>query len=145
MFANEFDLLDVVLDAEAYPLEKAHKNDAGYDIRTPNKFYMWANSRKNIDTGIHIGIPSGYYAKIESKSGLMTKHGITAMGGVIDSGYTGSIVVALRNETDIGYQFEAGDKIAQIIFHRCESPEINVVDSLPETERGDGGFGSTGR
>ena len=88
-------------------------------------------------------IPQGYVGLIKSKSGLMVKHDLTA-DGTIDSGYTGSIHVKLFNNGPVPYRVKAGDKIAQLVIVKCELPELEVVDSLEETDRGANGFGSTG-
>lgn len=137
--------LKVKLDPTAFPLARAHEDDAGLDIRTPVTVSVPAGGSATIDTGIHMEIPRGYYGRIAAKSGLNVKHDLTC-DGVIDSGYTGSIVVKLynhsRNRTHI---FKRGDKIAQIVIEKCYAPDIETVDTLTETERGDGGFGSTGR
>lgn len=90
-------------------------------------------------------IPKGFYGKLESKSGLNVKHSVVSLGGVIDSGYTGSIVAKLYNLSDVDYLFEPGDKVVQIIIQPCEYPKLELTDSFEETERGNGGFGSTGR
>ncbi len=97
-----------------------------------------------IDTGVHIAIDEGYCGFIKSKSGLNVKHGLTA-DGVIDAHYTGSIAVKLYNHTNEPYHFKAGDKIAQLVILPCVMPHLELVDHLEETDRGDGGFGSTGR
>lgn len=97
-----------------------------------------------IDTGVHMEIPEGCVGFIKSKSGLNVKHGLTAEG-VIDAHYTGSVAVKLYNHTNEGYQFKAGDKIAQLVILKCELPVPELVDSMEETDRGDNGFGSTGR
>lgn len=97
-----------------------------------------------IDTGVHLAIPKGYVGFIKSKSGLNVKHGLTA-DGTIDAGYTGSIVVKIYNNTSKEYRFKAGDKIAQLELHPIITPRLTLVSELDETERGDGGFGSTGR
>ena len=89
-------------------------------------------------------IPKGYVGFVKSKSGLNVKHGLTAEG-VIDSGYTGSIVVKLYNHTSNDYAFEAGEKIAQLVLLPIITPELEQVDSLEETERGSNGFGSSGK
>ena len=138
-------ILKVKMDDGAYPITTAHDWDAGYDIRTPKAFYLPRNGSAIVNTGVHIEIPCGYYAKIESKSGLMVNHGITAPGGVIDSGYTGAIVVRLENRSDSGYEFLAGDKIAQIIIMAHEKPHLERVNEIGGSERGDNGFGSSGR
>lgn len=124
---------------------KAHDTDAGYDLRTPTTQFIAAHSSIVIDTGVHFNIPKGYYGKLESKSGLNVKHGIVSLGGVIDSGYTGSVVVKLYNMSGQAYVFAAGDKIVQIIFQRHISPNLVRVDELKETERGEKGFGSSGK
>jgi dUTP pyrophosphatase len=89
-------------------------------------------------------IPEGYVGFLKSKSGLNVKHGITSTG-VVDAKYTGSIVVKLYNHSDEDYWIDRGDKITQIVFLPILTPEIEVVDHLEDTERGSGGFGSTGR
>lgn len=90
-------------------------------------------------------IPYSYYGKIESKSGLNVGYGVVSLGGVIDSGYTGSIRVKLYNLGDKPVRFCRGDKIAQIVIQMCLLCSIEPVSALEETERGDHGFGSTGR
>ena len=124
---------------------KAHDTDAGYDLRTPTTQFIAAHSSIVIDTGVHFNIPKGYYGKLESKSGLNVKHGIVSLGGVIDSGYTGSVVVKLYNMSGQAYVFAAGDKNVQILFQRHISPNLVRVDELKETERGEKGFGSSGK
>lgn len=133
----------IKLDKGAYEPLRAHLADAGLDLRTPYDFVIKAGHSATIDTGCHFGLPQGYYGKIEGKSGLNVKYGIVTLGGVIDQGYTGSVVVKLYNFGE-DYEFKAGDKIAQLIIQPCVMPHIEIVDSLEETERGNNGFGSTG-
>ena len=97
-----------------------------------------------IDTGVHIELPTGKVGFLKSKSGLNVKHGITSEG-VIDVGYTGSIRVKLYNHTDVGYLVNAGDKISQLVILPIVKPKLELVDSLEDTDRGDNGFGSSGR
>lgn len=137
--------MKIVLDKGAYMPEKAHEADAGYDLRTPKRVVLRRHDCACIDTGVHMGIPKGWYGKLESKSGLNVKHGIVSLGGVIDSEFCGSIVAKLYNLGNDDYVFEAGDKIVQIVFMQCGSFAMTQVDSLEETERGDKGFGSSGR
>ena len=92
----------------------------------------------------HIEIPEGYVGLVKSKSGLMVNHGITT-DGTIDAHYTGAIKVCLFNNGGSKYEVKKGDKIAQLVILKCELPELELVDSLEETDRGDCGFGSTGR
>ena len=136
----------IKLDEGARMPVKAHRSDAGYDLFCREECYLKAGGSVCIDTGVHMEIPEGWYGKIESKSGLNVKHSIVSCGGVIDSGYTGSIVVKLYNfNRGWDYIFRAGDKVAQIVFMQCGDFELEQVDALGDTERGSGGFGSTGR
>lgn len=137
--------MKIKLDRGAYLPVRAHATDAGLDLRTPYDVKVPAGDGVNIDTGVHIEIPEGFFGKIESKSGLMTRNHLFSPGGVIDHGYTGSIVVRIENLSNRVYWFSAGDKIAQLIVQPYAAPELEVVDELAETERGDHGFGSTGR
>lgn len=136
--------IKVVLDNGAYMLEKAHNVDAGFDIRTPVNAYVPSGDSVVIDTGVHIEIPRGYVGMLKSKSGLNIKHDLVGEG-VIDVGFTGSIKVKLYNNGRESYRFDRGDKIIQLVL--LPIPEVNLiqVDKLEETERGDNGFGSTGR
>ena len=134
----------VKLDAGAYMPVKAHEEDAGYDLFAPAYNLVPRKGACVIDTGVHIAIPQGFAGVLMSKSGLNVKHGLTSEG-LIDSGYTGAIKVKLYNNSDTSYEVRPGDKISQIVFLPIASPELNKVDKLPETDRGDGGFGSTGR
>lgn len=142
------------LDKGAYAPEKGHSDDAAYDLKTPKGFRIGIGESMTVDTGVHMIIPQGYCGVIESKSGLNVKADIITTG-LVDAGYTGSIVVKLyrQNMYDAaGYaprekykEFEAGDKIAQIRIVAVPETELEFVEELPETERGNGGFGSTGR
>ena len=137
----------IKLDEGAFEPIHAHREDAGVDLRTPEEFIIQPHDSHVINTGVHVDLPVGTYGKIESKSGLNVKHGIVSLGGVIDSGYTGSIVVKLYNMSDEEYHFRAGDKVAQMIIQPCVVVNsIIVVDEIiKETDRGDSGFGSSGR
>lgn len=137
--------MKVVLDKGAYMPERAHKTDAGLDLRTKEETLIYANASAVIDTGVHIELPEGYYGKIESKSGLNVKHSVVSCGGVIDEGYTGSIVVKLYNLGSFPVYLNKGDKVAQLIIQPYATPDLEQVDSLAETDRGNAGFGSTGR
>ena len=137
--------MKIVLDNGAYMPEKAHDTDAGYDLRTPTECWLYAGESIVIDTGVHMQLPKHTAGLIVSKSGLNVKHDITSTG-LVDEAYTGSIRVKLYNHGPNDYRFEKGDKISQImIMPVTETQELELVDSLEETERGDGGFGSTGK
>ena len=137
--------MNVMLDNGAYMPERAHKFDAGLDIRTPRSVVVMGGDSAVIDTGVHIQIPEGWVGMLKSKSGLNVKHGITSEG-VIDCGYTGSIVVKLYNHGDDPIVFDAGDKITQlVILPVYVMDDLTLVDEFPNTDRGNGGFGSTGK
>lgn len=135
--------MKVVLDPGAIVPERAHSDDAGLDLMAPKALQIWPRQRAAIDTGVHVQIPHGHVGLITSKSGLMQKCGILT-SGTIDSGYTGSLRVILFNTGGQRIQIQAGQKVAQLVVFPIITPEIEVVDKLDETERGDGGFGSTG-
>lgn len=136
--------MKIKLDSGAYMPERAHEADAGYDIRSPIKTILYAGEAVVIDTGVHVQIPEGYVGMLKSKSGLNVKHDIVGEG-VIDSGYTGSIRVKLYNHGTESYMIEVGYKISQLVILPIYTPSIQLVDELEDTERGDRGFGSTGR
>lgn len=139
------DNVSVVLDDGAYLPERGHDLDAGLDLRTPVEVTIPAKGSASIDTGVHVAIPGGYWGKLESKSGLNVKHSVVSLGGTIDAGYTGSIVVKLYNFGDEDYTFTAGDKVVQLVIMPCGLPRVILAESLSKTERGDNGFGSTGK
>lgn len=141
------DKLEIVLDEGAYMPVTAHVEDAGYDLFTPIDFEMLPHSTAIIDTGVHMDIPVGYVGFLKSKSGLNVKNSITGTG-VIDAGYTGSIVVKLYrdDESDEEKVFNKGDKIIQIVLLPIFKPDLVQVERLStESKRGNNGFGSTGR
>ena len=135
--------LKVVLDPGATMPTRAHDLDAGYDLYSREDATVWQNAGGKFDTGVHIQIPAGYVGFVKSKSGLNAKNGIQAEG-VIDAGYTGSITVLLRNHGPRAVEIKKGQKIAQLVILPIITPELEVVDSLEETDRGSNGFGSTG-
>ena len=136
--------MKVLLDKGAYMPTRAFATDAGLDIKTPIGFILPKGGSRVIDTGVHIQLPAGTVGMLKSKSGLNIKHGITSEG-VIDEGYTGSIKVKLYNNGNGDVIFNAGDKISQLVILPILTPELELVDSLEETERGANGFGSTGK
>lgn len=124
---------------------RAHEFDAGLDLYSArNEVYIYPGESELFDTGVHVQLPQNTVGFLKSKSGLNVKHGITGEG-VIDAGYTGSIMVKLYNHSYKIYRVSKGDKISQLVILPCLLPELEVVDSLEDTERGTGGFGSTGR
>lgn len=136
--------MKIMLDKGAFMPVRGHRDDAGLDLRTPIAFGIDPGSSAKIDTGVHIDIAPGLVGMLKSKSGLNVKFGITSEG-VIDAGYTGSIVAKLYNHGESPVVFSAGDKITQLVLLPVYIPdELVVVDSFEQTERGDNGFGSTG-
>ena len=136
--------MKIKLDHMAWTPERAHDTDAGLDLKSPINITVPARGSATIDTGVHIQLPPGTAGMLKSKSGLNVRHGITSEG-VIDEGYTGSIVVKLYNHTLDDYCVSVGDKISQLVVIPVLTPEIEFVDVLNGGERGDSGFGSTGR
>lgn len=138
------DTIDIQLDEGAYMPERAHKTDAGCDIRTPINCTIKPHDSVVVDTGVHIAIPVGFVGFLKSKSGLNVKNNITGEG-VIDANYTGSIIVKLYNNGDEPHEFWRGDKLIQIVLLPIYTPKFRQVEKLEDTERGANGFGSTGR
>lgn len=137
--------MKIMLDDGAKMPTKAHPTDAGFDLYARDSQVVGAKDSATFDTGVHIELPVGHVGMLKSKSGLNVRYGITSEG-VIDAGYTGSIVVKLYNHSGRDYKVNAGDKISQlVILHLSNVGELDVVESFPETERGSNGFGSSGR
>jgi dUTP pyrophosphatase len=136
--------MKVKLDENAFMPTRAHETDAGLDLYSPIDAVVFGNSSRCIDTGVHIELPKNTAGFLKSKSGLNVKYGITSEG-VIDVGYTGSIRVKLYNNTGEPYYFKRGDKISQLVILPILTPNLELAEELEETERGNGGFGSTGR
>lgn len=136
--------MKIMLDDKAFMPTRAHETDAGLDLYAREDSIVSAKESVKFDTGVHIELPPDTVGFIKSKSGLNTKHGITSEG-VIDEGYTGSIVVKLYNHSGRDYAIKRGDKISQLVILPVFKPTLELVDNLEETERGNNGFGSTGR
>ena len=136
--------MKIKLDDGAIMPTRAHATDAGLDLYARETQTVPAHGSAKFDTGVHIELPAGTVGMLKSKSGLNVKHGLTSEG-VIDAGYTGAIVVKLYNNSNNNYTVNAGDKISQLVIMPILTPTLEVVESLEETERGAGGFGSTGK
>lgn len=136
--------MKIKLDRGAFIPVRAHGTDAGADLRSPIDTVVPAMGSRVIDTGVHIQLPHGYVGMLKSKSGLNVKYGITSEG-VIDEGYTGQIMVKLYNHSNYPYTVIRGDKITQLVIVPCEYLQFDLVDDLEDSERGDDGFGSTGK
>lgn len=136
--------LKVKLDRDAMMPHRAHKDDAGLDLYAAETVYIAPHSYETVETGARVAIPRGFVGLLTSKSGLMSKHGITCRG-TIDSGYTGSIKAVMFNHSDMAYKVEKGSKVTQLVILPIITPEIELVDFLEETDRGANGFGSSGK
>jgi dUTP pyrophosphatase len=124
----------------------AQPGDAGADLKSVESIYIPPLERLMVNTGVKLEIPEGYVGLIHPRSGLALKHGITVLNtpGTIDSGYRGEIGVILFNTSNKPFIINQGDRIAQLVIQKVETAEFEFVDVLDNTERGDGGFGSTG-
>ena len=125
--------------------KRSSSGAAGYDIYADDcgvipSYTLWA-----IPTGWAMEMPNGYHAEIRPRSGLAVKYGIDTLAGVIDSDYRGEVKVVLINHLQEDFTVSAGDRIAQLVFRKHETPNIMLVDELGDSVRGAGGFGSTGK
>ena len=137
--------MNIYVEKGSYAPNRAHKTDAGLDIRSRKTRLVKAHSSALFHTGLHVQLPHGTAGLLVSKSGLNVKHGITSTG-LIDEGYTGEIMVKLYNHSDSDYLVNAGDKISQLVVIPVLYEDVLFVDSLDEnSERGDKGFGSSGK
>lgn len=123
----------------------ATEGDAGMDLFSLESFVIEPNERLQVRTGVAMEIPYGYVGLIWDKSGLSHKHGLKTLGGVVDAGYRGEIMVGVINLSDSPIEFSPGDKVAQMLIQKIELATTVEVSELSDSERGAGGFGSTGR
>jgi dUTP pyrophosphatase len=136
------------LDEAAIAPVRAHSDDAGYDLHAAEAATLAPGERASVGTGIAIAIPDGNAGLVLPRSGLAARHGITLVNapGLIDACYRGELRVLLLNtDRDATFEIAPGDRIAQLVIVRHETPELVEVATLEETVRGAGGFGSTGR
>ena len=137
--------IEIKLDAGAIMPTRAHETDAGLDLMTPEDVLIRARSYETIDTGVHIILPPGTVGMIKSKSGLNLKRNLVSEG-VIDEGYTGSIRVKMYNHGFFDAKLRKRDKISQLVIIPVLYEDVEIVDALvKDTERGEKGFGSTGK
>lgn len=125
----------------------AQPGDAGADLVTAQDVELAPGQRAVVPTGIAIALPEGYAAFVHPRSGLAARHGITVVNapGTVDAGYRGEIKVTLLNtDAEHAVSFRRGDRIAQLVVQRVECVSFREVPALPESARGEGGFGSTG-
>ena len=124
----------------------AHPSDAGMDVRSVEELTIPAGERALVHTGLVMLLPPMYEAQVRPRSGLALKSGITVLNtpGTIDSGYRGEIGVILMNLSKEAFNVRKGDKIAQLVIAPVTQPEVVETDTIDDTDRGEGGFGSTG-
>lgn len=126
----------------------ATPQSAGMDLRAnlEEPVVLHPMERRLIPTGLHIALPEGYEAQVRSRSGLALKHGLTVLNapGTIDADYRGEIGVVLINLSQEDFTINDGERIAQLVVARYEQVEFSLVETLDETERGEGGYGHTG-
>ncbi|XP_028773824.1 deoxyuridine 5'-triphosphate nucleotidohydrolase-like [Neltuma alba] len=123
---------------------RASSLSAGYDLSSAVETKVPARGKALVATDLSIAIPEGTYARIAPRSGLAWKHSIDVGAGVIDADYRGPVGVILFNHSDADFEVKIGDRIAQLIIERIMTPEVEEVQDLDSTARGEGGFGSTG-
>ena len=122
-----------------------HNSDIGYDISSSKDVSLKSNEVTLVNTGLAINLPEHCAGFVLPRSGLSTKHKITLINspGLIDPGYTGELLIPLINHSDSDYEIKSGDRIAQLVLINTHSVDFKIVNTLPETDRSSGGFGST--
>jgi len=136
-----------LLHPDARAPERTREGDAGYDLRSVEAFELRPGERRTVPTGVAIALPEGVAGLVVPRSGLAARHGLSVVNGpgLIDPNYRGEIKVVLVNLGEHPFAAEVGDRIAQLLLVPFWSPELQVVDALPESDRGANGFGSSGR
>jgi len=132
------------LDTRATLPHYSIEGDAGMDLHALDRTEVPIGKRVLVPTGIAMAIPKGYTGLVWDKGGVAANRGVTVLGGVFDTGYSGDLTIILFNTSDTVQVFEAGEKIAQILIQTVEQPELIEVDEFEKSERGEGRFGSTG-
>lgn len=136
--------IDTVCAADMLPV-RAHEADAGADLKAARDVAIRRGDTAKVSTGVRVSIPEGCVGLLAARSSLCWRGLLMANGvGIIDAGFTGEIKVPLYNAGNTPSNVLAGERIAQLVILPCELPEFRRVDKLEDTERGEGGFGSTG-
>jgi dUTP pyrophosphatase len=136
-----------LLHPDARPPARTREGDAGYDLRSVEAVELAPGARHAVATGIAVALPPRIAGLITPRSGLAARHGITCLNapGLIDPNYRGEVRVVLHNAGAEPFAVEPGDRIAQLLLVPYWAPDTRIVDALPETDRGEAGFGSSGR
>lgn len=124
--------------------KRATPDAAGYDLTSIETLDIQPGGMAIVSTGLSIAVPPGTYGRIAPRSGLAAKYGVGVGAGVVDAGYRGEVKVILFNHGSRPVHIDDGDRIAQLVVEQIQCPEVRVCDELDDTERGEGGFGSTG-
>lgn len=134
------------LDPAAPLPERAHPGDAGIDLSANEDVTLAPGARAAVGTGLAVAVPDGWVGLVHPRSGLALRHGLTVANapGTIDSGYRGELKVLLVNLGDQSVTIARGDRIAQLLLQQVGRPVVMEVEDLDATDRGEGGFGSTG-
>lgn len=127
--------------------QRAHPGDAGADLFSVEEVTIPPGERRDVGTGLALAIPLGYAGFVQPRSGLAFKHGIMVVNspGLIDAGYRGEVRVALYNSGRASFVVRVGERIAQLVVQAVEEAQFVAAAELPDTVRGEGGFGSSGR
>ena len=142
---SENEILQIVkLSSNAITPTKGSTGAAGFDLYSAYNYMLSAYGKILVKSDLQIKVPQGTYGCIAPRSGLSWKNHISIGAGVIDHDYRGNVGIIMFNHSDIPFEIKAGDRVAQLICEKISNPELQVLDSLDSTARGDGGFGSTG-
>jgi dUTP pyrophosphatase len=133
------------LSSDIPDLQYAKAGDAGFDLYTREDIVLMPGKQTVIKTGVAMEIPEGHVGLIWDKGGLSTKFGLKTLGGVVDAGYRGEVVVGMMNLSDTPYTFEVGQRVAQMIIQKFETVDFEATIELSETQRAESGFGSSGK
>lgn len=133
-----------LLNSAARVPTRANETDAGYDLYAIEDQPIHPGGRAVVKTGIAVAITEGYYGRVAPRSGLAVKKGIDVLAGVVDASYRGEVGVVLINLGFDLFEVKAGDRIAQLIIEKCHDVVWQEVETLPDSQRGAGGFGSSG-
>ncbi len=139
--------MEIVKTDKELPTPKyAHLGDAGMDLYSATEYTLQPGERKLIPTGLKIAVPYGFEVQVRPRSGLALKHGISVINtpGTIDHQYRGEMAVILINHGKESFEIKRGERIAQMVLNKVEFMHLEEVEALVETDRGAGGFGSTG-
>ncbi|CAK9820167.1 Deoxyuridine 5'-triphosphate nucleotidohydrolase [Anthophora quadrimaculata] len=133
------------LSDKAFAPTKGSKYAAGYDLRSAYEYVIPARGKELVKTDLQIEVPEGTYGRVAPRSGLAWKSHVDVGAGVIDADYRGNVGIVLFNHSNEDLKISAGDRVAQLICEKIAYPELQETNSLDNTERGEGGFGSTGK